>query len=146
MTNKPKAIGTRFESAVVKYLREKLGDDRIERRALHGSADLGDIYRIPAHGFEGIAECKSHRDYGPKDLASWQWQTQDERDEACADFGLLVVNQYNKPLAASLVYVTLRDLARIALPLRVNEGWDGRADDRWVCVTLAEAAKMMKGD
>ena len=145
MTNKPKKKGTGFESAVVKYLREQLGDDRIERRALHGSSDLGDIYRIPAHGFEGIAECKSHKTYGPKDLNDWQWQTQDERDEACADFGLLGVDQINKPLASSLVYVTLRDLARIALPLRVNEGWDGRADDRWVCVTLAEASKMMKG-
>lgn len=145
MTNKPKKKGTGFESAVAKYLREQLGDDRIERRALHGSSDLGDIYRIPAHGFEGIAECKSHKTYGPKDLNDWQWQTQDERDEACADFGLLVVDQYGKPLAASLVYVTLRDLARISLPLRVNEGWDGRADDRWVCVTLDEAAKMMKG-
>lgn len=146
MTNKPKKKGSAFESAVVSYLREKLGDDRIERRALHGSSDLGDIYRIPAHGFEGIAECKSYKSYKPSDLYNWQMQTQDERDEACADFGLLVVNQYNKPLAASLVYVTLRDLARIALPLRVNEGWDGRADDRWACVTLAEAAKMMKGE
>ena len=34
--------------------------------------------------------------------------------------------------------------ATFALPLRVNEGWEGRADDRWVCVTLAEAASLMR--
>lgn len=35
--------GTRFESAVVKWLREALQDDRIERRSLNGRNDRGDV-------------------------------------------------------------------------------------------------------
>ena len=50
MGSRQKAKGTRFESSVVRYMREALGDDRIERRALHGTQDMGDIYGIRAHG------------------------------------------------------------------------------------------------
>ena len=33
-----RAAGTRFESQVAAYLRDRLGDDRIERRARTGAA------------------------------------------------------------------------------------------------------------
>ena len=60
MTNRPKAIGTAAETAVVRYLAAH-GFPAAERRALHGATDLGEseflvpellsrTYRIRARG------------------------------------------------------------------------------------------------
>lgn len=46
MTNRPKAIGTAAETAVVRYLAAH-GFPAAERRALHGATDLGDITGTP---------------------------------------------------------------------------------------------------
>lgn len=54
MSNPSKAKGTRFESDVVAYLRAN-GFPSVERRALAGTADRGDI-----GGVEGVVfECKA---------------------------------------------------------------------------------------
>ena len=82
MGSRQKAKGTRFESSVVRYMREALGDDRIERRALHGTQDMGDIYGIRAHGWDVIAECKSHKEVTPALVAEWREQTLRERENA----------------------------------------------------------------
>ena len=47
MTNRPKAIGTAAETAVVRYLAAH-GFPNAERRALHGATDLGDITGTPS--------------------------------------------------------------------------------------------------
>lgn len=46
MSNPQKAKGTAFETAFVRWLRDN-GWPRAERRALHGTADLGDIINGP---------------------------------------------------------------------------------------------------
>lgn len=143
MSNPSKAAGTRYETRICLYLRDKLCDRRIERRALHGSADMGDLYGLRAHGFEGIVECKSYRSWSLSDLARWLRETTDERENAGAGFALLVVRVPNRQTGRSLCFVTLRDLARIALPVMVNSGWDGEADEHWVCMTLDEAIDLM---
>ena len=51
MTRRPMDIGTAAESAVVKVLREH-GFPHAERRALHGSIDLGDITGTPGLAWE----------------------------------------------------------------------------------------------
>ena len=142
MANKSKAVGTRYESAVVKYLRDGLEDERPERLALHGSKDIGDIGHIFAHGFEGIAECKSHKRVTPGDIAEWRQQTLDERD-----FALLIVNQYNRPMGQSQVHVTIRDLARICLGMRVatTPKLSELYDDSWVVMDLDQAIYLMRG-
>lgn len=145
MANPSKDRGTRYETAVVRYMREMTGDDRIERRALHGSKDMGDIYGIAAHGWEGIAECKAHKEVTPALVTEWREQTVAERENAGAGFGLLVVNVYRAPVWRSIVHVTLRDLARIALPLMVCDGWEERADETWTCMTLFEACMHING-
>ncbi len=145
MPNKPKAIGTRAETAVVRYLREELDDDRVERRALHGSKDMGDIFGIWAHGYSGIAEVKAHKTWGPKDLYDWQMQTLDERDNADSDFALLVVKVPNRNVSQWLVYVTIRDLTRVCRSIGVSPDFEGTYDDVWVCMTLRDAARRMKG-
>lgn len=138
--------GTRFETAVVRYLREALEDERPERRALSGSRDMGDIAHVFAHGYEGIIECKRVRDMGAKALAEYQRQTIDERENADADFALLVVKNFNHSVGEAHCWVTLRDLARIVLPLRVYDGWLDAADETWVCMPLSTACALMMGD
>lgn len=138
--------GTRFETEVVRYLRAQLGDDRIERRALHGSKDMGDIYPVYAHGYVGIIECKAHRSVTWSLIGKFQEQTLDERGNADADFALLVVKNFNHSVGEAFCWVTLRDLARIALPLRVNDGWLDAADETWVCMPLSTACALIRGD
>lgn len=143
---KPKDLGTRWESAVVRYMRSQLDDERIERRALHGSKDMGDIHGLFAHGFSGIVECKAVRAAGAKALAEWQRQTLDERENADAGFALLVVKNFNHGVGDALCWLTLRDLARIALPLCVNDGHMAAADETWVCLPLSTACALIRGD
>ena len=143
---KPKQRGTEFESAVVRYMRAQLDDERIERRALHGSRDMGDVHGLWAHGFSGIVECKAVRAAGAKALAEWRRQMLDERENADSGFALLVVKNFNHSVGEAFCWVTLRDLARIALPLRVNDGWSERADETWACLPLSVACALMRGD
>lgn len=143
---KPKAKGTAWETAVVRYMRAQLDDERIERRALHGSKDMGDIHGLWAHGFEGIVECKAVREAKPSLLADWQRQTLDERENADAGFALLVCKNFNHSVGEAFCWLTLRDLARIALPLCVNDGHMDRADETWACLPLSVACALMRGD
>lgn len=148
MVNRPKQKGTSFETAVARYMRERLGDDRIERRALHGSKDLGDLHGIYAHGFEGIAECKSYAGTGwnqPANLRRWREETLDERGNADANFALLIVKVPGKGdtrMGETIVHLTLGDLAAIARGVVV----DTKAADAWVQMTLAECCDLIQGD
>ena len=143
---KPKALGTAWETDVRNYVAKELGDERIERRALHGSKDMGDIHGLFAHGYEGIIECKRDRDMGSAALAEYQRQTLDERENADADFALLVCKNFNHSVGEAFCWLTLRDLARIALPLMVCDGWLDAADETWVCLPYSTACALMRGD
>jgi len=95
MANKSKAIGTRGESAVVKYLAAN-GFGLAERRALHGGRDMGDILVCPGL----IVEVKCGKDaykFQKSLLEQWQEQTRVERWNADAEVALLVVQRYRKP-------------------------------------------------
>ena len=72
-----KARGTRWESAVVDFLRER-GFPHVERRALAGALDKGDITGIPGV----VIECKSQARHS---LAEWADETEQERINAGAD-------------------------------------------------------------
>ena len=54
-----KAKGTRWETAVVGYLRWALNDHRIDRCPLHGIKDEGDISGVYFHGRRVVIECKA---------------------------------------------------------------------------------------
>jgi hypothetical protein len=57
MTNAPRSIGTAWESAVVSHLANAHGFATVERRALHGNRDIGDLTGLP--GF--LIGCKNER-------------------------------------------------------------------------------------
>lgn len=146
LKTKPKALGTAWETDVRNYVAKELDDERPERRVLHGSKDMGDIAHVYAHGYEGIIECKRSQKLGAATMEEFQRQTTDERENADADFALLVVKNFNHSVGEAFCWVTLRDLARIALPLMVNDGWLDAADEVWVCMPLSTACALMRGD
>lgn len=91
MVNRPKNIGTAGESAVVHYLRAH-GFAGAERRALAGSADLGDITGCGPVVFE-VKAGKAAQNAGAaqtKLIDEWMAQTLCETQNARADYGLLV--------------------------------------------------------
>lgn len=57
--SRQKQKGTAFESAIVEYLKDKLCDETIERRALNGTCDRGDISGVTFCGHRMVLECKN---------------------------------------------------------------------------------------
>ncbi|KMT46799.1 hypothetical protein AC069_03580 [Gardnerella vaginalis] len=57
--SRQKQKGTAFESAIVEYLKYKLCDETIERRALNGTCDRGDISGVTFCGHRMVLECKN---------------------------------------------------------------------------------------
>lgn len=80
--SKSKQKGTLAETAVANYLRQFWYS--VERRVLQGAKDKGDISGIP----NVVIEIKNHKTYK---LAEWIKETEVERINAEADFGILVV-------------------------------------------------------
>lgn len=148
MSSASKAKGTRFESAVRDYLREALHDTGIDRRVLHGTQDMGDIYGIRSHGCDVIAECKAHRDVTPALVARWRDETLRERGNADADAAVLVVKRARRGIPESECHMTVRDyllIAGLELPVQTVgfRGFKGitdtaNLDGHWVVMSLSE--------
>lgn len=81
--NKPKIKGTWAETLVTRFCQER-GFPGAERRALAGAGDRGDIALCPGV----ILEVKNHA--SPK-LGGWMRETETERVNAGAKYGILVV-------------------------------------------------------
>lgn len=93
-----KAKGTRWESAIVDYLRAN-GAPHAERRALGGAKDRGDIAGIPGV----VIEAKSHT--GMR-LADWIAEAETERVNAGADLAVVWHHRRGKASAGD-GYVTM---------------------------------------
>lgn len=85
LVSKQRAKGTAAETAVVRYLQAN-GFPYAERRALHGTADKGDITGCGPLVFE----VKNHKEF---DLSGWMNELMRETDNAQADYGVLVVKR-----------------------------------------------------
>jgi hypothetical protein len=83
--SKQKQKGTAYETAVVRYLQDN-GFRYAERSPLYGTADRGDITGCPGL----VWECKNHRQF---DFSGWLRETEQERINAGADFGILTVKR-----------------------------------------------------
>ena len=86
-----KGRGTAFETLIVRYLQSK-GWIHAERRALHGNLDKGDITGTGPL----VWECKNHKTL---DMSGWLRETEQERQNANATHGILVVKRrsYGEP-------------------------------------------------
>jgi hypothetical protein len=80
--SRSKQKGTLAETAVVNYLRQFWPS--VERRALMGAKDKGDVAGIP----NVVIEIKNHATYK---LTEWIKETEIERNNAQASVGILVI-------------------------------------------------------
>ncbi len=80
--SKSKQKGTLAETAVADYLRQTF--PAVERRALSGVNDKGDISNVPGC----VVEVKNQRTYK---IQEWMKETEVERQNAEADLGILVI-------------------------------------------------------
>lgn len=128
----PKEIGTHWEADVRDYLRERLEDPAIDRLALHGRADIGDVgFLMAPTGERGVVECKAAKQQNPARVRRWQAEMEQERLNAGVGFALLVLKTPGvgrARLGRSRTYVTRSSLSRIT-----GHAWNG---DQGECVEL----------
>ena len=147
--NRPKNIGTAFESGLVRYLRGKTGDMRIRRLALAGTNDQGDIGPVYAHGCRGTLECKSHKKVTPALIEKWKDETLRERGNADADFAALVIHVSGRDgtgkhpsFGQNRVLMTLEDLMKLCVGITWQTGteearrWREACGGQWVETTV----------
>lgn len=141
MTNKSKSIGTRFETQCARWLTERLGYT-VERRALHGNRDVGDLaWLVGGGGARGIVECKAVKAITAANVSEWRRQTIAERDNAGADFAWLVIKTANvgaQRFERTRVDVQLRDLAAMGCFLGKQN------DNHWVSMDLETACSLLE--
>lgn len=89
--NRPKAIGTAAETAVVRYLQAN-GFPHAERRAMRGTLDCGDITGTPGICWE-VKGGEAARSASDGLIDQWLDETERERVNARADVGVLVVQR-----------------------------------------------------
>jgi hypothetical protein len=96
--------GTRFETAVARYLSAALGGG-VERRAKHGRDDRGDLSGVFLRGLPVVVECKDRR---RMELPAWLGEAEAERGNADAAYGVVVHHRAGRG-AASMAdqYVTM---------------------------------------
>lgn len=123
MVNRPKAIGTAAETAVVRYLRLH-GFGQAERRALTGTYDQGDITGTPGICWE-VKAGKAAKTASDGQVVAWLNETEAERVNARADVGVLVLARAGiGPLNAGQWWAVLplRDLPRLYPGVRQTDG------------------------
>ncbi|MFD2792565.1 hypothetical protein ACFS27_03290 [Promicromonospora vindobonensis] len=145
MTNKPKAIGTAAESAVVKAAR-RLGFPHAERVVLHGNLDQGDVRLTPGLTAGVVLEVKggnAARDASDLQILSWLDETETERRNAHADVAILVTQRRGVgPARAEQWWAHMH--VRQLLDLRALHVSPATADDAVVRMTLAAALAQLR--
>lgn len=114
--SRQKQKGTAFETRVLDYLRDRIGDPEgmIHREALHGNADEGDIKGLYIGMKSLVLECKNHKQ---NRLADWMEQARQETANAGADYGMVVFHRPGrggKRMGDQYVLMDLDTLARLA--------------------------------
>tara|TARA_R100000808_G_scaffold4752_3_gene15072 strand:+ start:13773 stop:14102 length:330 start_codon:yes stop_codon:yes gene_type:complete len=102
-----KVKGTRFESAVANYL-DGVKPYPVERRALHGASDRGDLVGVP----DWSIECKDRQSWA-KELSSFVYEAETQAENAGVPFGAVVVKRRGRPVADAYVVMSLRQFAEV---------------------------------
>lgn len=111
--SRSKDAGTRFETWVARWLSDVFGDARIDRMALHGAHDRGDVSGIYAHGQKVVVECKNCRSLK---LSKWISETEDERDNSDALAGVCFIKRRGcgeQSMGDQYVLMTARDFVSL---------------------------------
>lgn len=95
MVNRSKNIGTKAETATVRFAQE-FGYPFADRQPLRGNKDQGDVLFCP--GFIGEVKGGDAARYASDaQIQSWLVETTVERDNANADMAILVVARWRQP-------------------------------------------------
>lgn len=144
MTNRPKQIGTKFETDTARYL--TVSGIAAERIALHGTEDQGDVVH-PGLTFE----CKgghAAETASDEQIRIWLVETERERGHRGADHGVLILKRKGKGLASAgqwWAILTGRSFVELACHLD-----DWRGDDIYgesvppVRLLLADAVTLLR--
>lgn len=138
MVNKPKAIGTRGETAAKRYLQEN-GFPLCDRRPLKGNADEGDLL-LTVGVIAEVKTGKHAKDASYGQIQAWLQETETERVNANAAIAILIVQR--KGFGTERVafwdcwFVRGGDLAICP--------YDAGIFNRPICTTLEHAARMIR--
>jgi Holliday junction resolvase len=106
--SKSKAKGTAFETLIVNYLRDTYPN--VERRTLSGIHDKGDI---AGTNKKLVWECKDHKTLN---FSGWLNEAEVERENAGAEFGIVVAKRRGHGSASSQYAVlTLETLVQLLI-------------------------------
>lgn len=125
LMNRPRAIGTKAESAVCAYL-VATGWPQAERRTLKGALDQGDVTGCPGLVIE-VKGGDAARGASDGLIADWMAETEAERVNAGADVGVLVVQRKGVGAANAgrwWAYLTSQQLAGLMYPDAPSRGYD----------------------
>lgn len=142
MVNKPKAIGTRGETGVVKVARD-FGFPAARRLALAGNQDEGDVLLCPGV----IAEVKSGKTAKQASLAQidlWWLETEVERRRHGAVIGLLVVQRAGYSPDRAAYWRCFVGVPMVA-ELQIRKGVLIHEHNFPVEMTLAKAMLLLRG-
>ena len=103
--SKSRDKGTRFESEVVDYLKER-GFPHAERRALGGHRDRGDIAGVPGW----MLECKAEQRI---DWAGYADEVRRQQEHAGTPNGAAVIKRRGHPVERAYVQLDLATFVRL---------------------------------
>lgn len=115
--SKSKRKGSEFERQVAEYMALYLGNDGIERRALAGVNDRGDVAGVKFGSSRVVVECKAAKEFR---IGEWLEEAETERRNDLAAFGVVVSKRRG-----------------------VGES---RTGEQLVCMTLETFCKFLKGE
>lgn len=106
--NPSKRKGTAAETAVTRYCIAN-GFPDAERRALHGNQDQGDI-KLCRHGIIEVKAGVAAQTASHQQIQKWWGETDQEVENAGAEWGLLVVQRRGLGLSRVQHWTTYHDL------------------------------------
>jgi hypothetical protein len=107
-----KQAGSSFERLIADFLRDRLGDDRIDRRVKSGAKDRGDIGGVRTiRGGRVVIEAKNTK---RDNLPAWIREAEAERGNDDAAIGVVVHKFHGNAKAADqYVSMTMETFARL---------------------------------
>lgn len=141
--NKSGEIGTKTAEALARWLQAN-GWPSAERRALHGSEDLGDLIGCPALVWQSKGG-HAAEEASDAQLAEWLTATEQQRVRAKADYGILVCKRRGYGMGRAgqwWAVMHLLDLGQLLGGIAVQHPL--AASDAIVRMTLAELAPVLR--
>lgn len=117
-----KKAGTAFAESAARYMHAMLTDRRIERRALHGNKDRGDLAGVTTiRGADVVVEAKDYN--GTVHVKEWLDEAETERINASASYGVVVFKRRGIGYGTPEKHGVLMTLETLCYLLDGGEQW-----------------------